>query len=821
MNHPEVNMATKRISIIFISLALVFLFLFSPTAFLSTAFSSGQSAVSIEGQTAFTSDVTNPGGVSASYLDNPGEIALNSSGGLWVADYGNNRVLEFSTLASSEPATIAIGQTSLNNNGCNAGGVSASTLCHPDGVALDSSGNLWIADYSNDRVMEFKEPFSTGESASLVLGQTSFSGDSCNAGGLSASTLCGPTYMAFDSSGNLWVLDSGNNRALEFTYPFTTGEAASKVIGQPGFGTNSCNEGGLSASSLCTENNGGISLDGSGNLWISDYSNNRILEFPVPLSTDENATVVIGQADFIQNNCGSASAFVICDPEGLAFDSLGNLWASDWKYNRVLEYQKGSGFIDNESASLVLGQAGFSGYGSSCNNPVSPTSLCDPTDVAFDLSGNLWVADSGYNRMLRYSPVFSSDEAASLIEGQTAFTSDVENPGGVSASYLETIGHSAMLAFDGSGNLWVSDNYNNRILMFSTPLANGEAASVVIGQPNFTQGSCGSASATVICYPTGLAFDAQGNLWAADWEYNRVLEFSSPFSNGEAASVVLGRASFSGYGGTCPSTSSNSLCDPQGLAFDSSQNLWVADSDNNRIVAFNSPLTTNETESTVIGQTNFANSGCNQGGISAATLCLDGDGSGIAFDSNGNLWVGDYLNNRVLEFKAPLSTGESASLVLGQTSFSGDSCNAGGLSASSLCGPTFVAFDSSGNLWVSDYGNNRLLEFTTPFSTGESASKVIGQTSFSVGSCNQNGLSASSLCDPSGMTFDSQGNLWLLDSGNNRVLGYQGPISPPPVPDFPLGNIGMLIATILAVLSYGVIRFSRRYRKNLKFILTL
>lgn len=104
-----------------------------------------------------------------------------------------------------------------------------------------------------------------------------------------------------------------------------------------------------------------------------------------------------------------------------------------------------------------------------------------------------------------------------------------------------------------------------------------------------------------------------------------------------------------------------------------------------------------------------------------------GNPTAVAFDSKGNLWAVDTSNNRVLEYKPPYIFGEAASLVIGQTSLTGttDTSSSGG-----LFGPTGIAFDPSGNLWVTDQGNNRVLEFKSPFSTGEMASVVIGHANF-------------------------------------------------------------------------------------------
>src|SRR5208283_3332687 len=129
--------------------------------------------------------------------DYNGDVAIDKSvspNRLWVADTENNRVLGWSSLAafsSHAPADVVIGQPDFTSNSCNEGGVSAASLCAPTGVAVDGAGNLYMADKSNARVLEYDHPFSSGKSAGLgadrVFGQSNnFSGEFCNGPGLNA-----------------------------------------------------------------------------------------------------------------------------------------------------------------------------------------------------------------------------------------------------------------------------------------------------------------------------------------------------------------------------------------------------------------------------------------------------------------------------------------------------------------------------------------------------------------------------------------------------------------------------------------------------------
>lgn len=300
-------------------------------------------------------------------------------------------------------------------------------------------------------------------------------------------------------------------------------------------------------------------------------------------------------------------------------------------------------------------------------------------------------------------------------------------------------------------------------------LSTGQAASLVLGQSSFTTSNT-VATPTEEDLPVAITFDSSGNLWVADQNNNRVLEYKAPFLTHEAASIGMGQSDLTSSGTATTPTGLNS---PSGLAFDPSGNLWVVDSLNSRVVEYKAPFSTGEAASVVIGQSGLTSSDftdLNSTGLSYPT--------GLAFDSTGNLWVVDFRQSRVLEYTAPLSTHKAASLVIGQTSFTTrecaftSTCNA---NSTNLFDPNAVAFDSAGNLWVSDGDNNRVLEYGAPFSTHEAASVAIGQSSFTghAAATTQTGLSA-----PEGLTFDSGHGLWVADYSNSRVLQFGGSVTP-------------------------------------------
>jgi len=372
--------------------------------------------------------------------------------------------------ANGQNASIVLGQPNLTTASRIAPIVNQSRLNTPYDVALDSSGNLWVADSANSRVLEFKPPFSNGESASIALGTSSLTSPGFLGGPPNGTVLNTPEAMAFDSSGNLWVSDTGDNRIVEFKAPFSTGENASLVLGVPNLSAESNNS---NASATDLNAPVGLAFDSSGNLWVADSLNYRVVEFNAPFFNGEAASVVLGQDNFTAKDFPNEPN---CPP--------------------------------------------------ACNTPTKAT-LNDPLDVAFDSLGNLWVADRNDYRVAEFIPPFSNGQAASLFVGGACAIFGVELG-------ADCISVDEFIAFDHSGMLWVSDTSNGRILGFSSPLSSGENATVVLGQPDFVTGpSAGILNATQsdLSLPEGIAFDSLGNLWVSDsGSLNRVLEFPASAS---------------------------------------------------------------------------------------------------------------------------------------------------------------------------------------------------------------------------------------------------------------------------------------------------
>jgi NHL repeat len=215
-------------------------------------------------------------------------------------------------------------------------------------------------------------------------------------------------------------------------------------------------------------------------------------------------------------------------------------------------------------------------------------------------------------------------------------------------------------------------------------------ADLVAGQLTFTLNMPNFTDAAGLFFPAGIALDngsSPAHLYVADQNNNRVLAWNDAesFVNGAAADLVIGQPDFvtvvppvTGGRQVCAAASSADLCFPRGVAVDSHSNLYVADTSNNRVLIYSKPFINGTVADRVLGQNgSFTSNGCNRHLITAQSLCGP---VRVALDASDRLYVSDFGNNRVLEYEAPLGGGNTANLVFGQAgSFTTGTCNKGGL----------------------------------------------------------------------------------------------------------------------------------------------
>ncbi|HKQ50555.1 MAG TPA: NHL repeat-containing protein [Phycisphaerae bacterium] len=358
--------------------------------------------------------------------------------------------------------------------------------------------------------------------------------------------------------------------------------------------------------------------------------------------------------DNVPNQGGLSLQFSLNEPYGVAISpSDGRLWVADRENHRVLSWPDPASFVNREAADIVLGQEGF--FTNLANKgmagPLADT-LNSPKTLALDAAGRLYVADTGNFRILRYDPPILSAEDAVQVFGQPDFGTALQNFNGPSD---ESIGSADGVAVDAIGNLYLADGANHRVLIFNTPAADDTVADTVLGQVNFTNNDVnaglGDPGETTFNTPVGVAVDAAGNLYVCDQGNNRVLLFTPPFVNNEEAVKVFGQPNFITELPNFGSLSATSLFGPIAAAIDPvTDRLYIADTGNHRILEYEDPVAGDTEADRVFGQIIFTTGVANKGGDTMADT-VNGP-TGVVLDDEGNLYAADRLNNRVLRYDA-------------------------------------------------------------------------------------------------------------------------------------------------------------------------
>ncbi|MCZ7611729.1 MAG: alpha/beta hydrolase-fold protein [Ignavibacterium sp.] len=311
-------------------------------------------ASGVIGQSDFTSGTS---GTTSNKLYAPSGVAVDPlTGKLFVADRYNNRVLRWGSedkMMNGSSAEVVFGQLDFNTS---TSGLSASKFNDPLRVFVDSSGNLWVSDYLNNRILKFENASSkpTGSSADVVLGQPGFT---VNSPGTSINKMKGPVGIFVDGNDRLWVTDRLNHRVLRFddASTLTNGANADFVLGQPDFNTGTS---GLSSTKMNRPM--GVYLDKEDNLWVCEDDNKRAIRFDSVSSKVNGASAdgVLGQPDFTTNLI-NYSRNGVGNLRGVYGDEAGRIYLVDESNHRVLIFNHASSQPNGAYADYVLGQSDF------------------------------------------------------------------------------------------------------------------------------------------------------------------------------------------------------------------------------------------------------------------------------------------------------------------------------------------------------------------------------------------------------------------------------------------------------------------------------
>ncbi len=361
-----------------------------------------------------------------------------------------------------------------------------------------------------------------------------------------------------------------------------------------------------------------------------------------------NANLAVGQADLMSspiNASGSGTNPFGYDSQSGVVANGTHLFVSDLNNNRVLIYNTIPS-VSSASADLVIGQSDMFAGNANQGATVSAFTLSGPRFIDTD-GTKVFIADTNNNRVLIYNTIpVGNNVSADVVIGQPDMASSSANQGNASPS-ASTLNHPESVTFDQTtGKLLITDTGNNRILIFNTvPSISSASADLVIGQPDFVTPTLGAVSGQNLSSPSAARI-IQSQLIIADTFNNRVLTFNPvPTTDYASASAVIGQfdiaSSSANQGGA---VAANTLSTPTDIIWDGTR-LLVQDSGNNRILAFPSiPTTDNALADDAIGQINLTSSSI---GTTSATL---NNPQGELSFSGTTLFVGDSNNNRVLAF---------------------------------------------------------------------------------------------------------------------------------------------------------------------------
>ncbi|HEX5762689.1 MAG TPA: S8 family serine peptidase [Solirubrobacterales bacterium] len=650
-------------------------------------------------------------------LDEPSDVAVDPEGDIWIADTGKHRILEFGTSSQHLGGELL---SEIGEQGSEGG-----EFVRPEGIAVDAEGNVWVADTGNDRIQKLtsngKYVFQVGEK------------------GVEDGQFEAPSGIVINPSGGLLVADTGNDRVQEWKYP----PLIPKVPPSP-----------LSTFGKTGAANGefkepyGAATDSKGNVWIADYTNNRIQKF-------DSAGKYLDQAGSTGSGNGQFKG-----PTDVVVDSEDNVWVSDSGNSRVQKLDSEGNYLD-QFGSFGSGAGQFKapwGLGIDDEDNVWVADILRhvvqefnaegeqvfevgsqgagegefdaPTDVAVDPEGNVWVTESFNHRVQKltsegeYLAMFGEEGTApgefknpvriAVDDDGNAWISNLGNARvqalDSNGSYLFEFGEAGAgegqfdsaygLAIDG-GSIWVTDaGSNDRVQKWG-----------YVPTPFSTFGKTGSANGE-FKEPYGAATDSKGNVWVADYTNNRIQKFDSAGKYlDQAGSIGSGNGQFKG---------------PGDVVVDSEDNVWVSDSGNNRVQKFDS-------EGNYLDQ--FGSEGAAPGKFKTPW--------GLGVDAEDNVWVADLLNHRVQKFDS--EGGYELEIGSGVASEGEGEFNT----------PTDVAVDSEGNIWVTESLNHRVQKLDPE---GEHLAML-----------GEEGTGAGEFKNPVRVAIDDEDDVWVTDLGNDRV----------------------------------------------------
>jgi hypothetical protein len=639
-------------------------------------------------------DHTDGTGTNARFF-NPSAVAVDSSGNVYVADGGDH------TIRKVTPGGVATTLAGSSGQAGSSDGSGAGALfLYPYAVAVDASGNVYVADCGNNNIRKV----TAAGSVSTLAGAVGFAGSTDGNG--TAALFNMPQGITVDSSGNVYVADTNNSTIRKVT----SGGVVSTLAGVPGQ-TGGSDGTGASARFF---NPFGLAVDAAGNIYVADYDNDTVRK----VTAAGVVSTLAGSAGSSGSGDGQGGAARFNHPAAVAVDGAGNIYVIDTSNQTVREITAGGS---------VTTIAGTPGIGGSTNGTGAAASFFYPGGIASTVGGVVYVADTG-NHSIR---AIASPGVVSTLAGSAGQKGDADGTGS-QATFEYPYGGSV----DGSGHLFVADSGNNTV----REVTSGGGATTVAGAGGIAGSSDGAGSAARFNNPSGTAVDGSGNVYVADTGNSTIRKIAP----GGSVTTFAGSAGATGTSdGVGSAARFNS---PAGVAVDTAGNVYVADTNNDTI----RKISAGGSVTTLAGVGGQTGSGDGAGGSARFN-----SPHAVAVDGSGNVYVADFFNDTIREI-SPSGTVSTIAGSAGQTGF-----RDGVGVVARFNQPYGLAVDGSGNVYVADT-YNRAIRMIAP---GGSVTTL-------------NGTQARFLY-PQGIAVTSSGTLYLSDGDNQAVLVGAAVTAPP------------------------------------------
>ncbi len=658
------------------------------------------STVAGTGEFGFSGD---GGDAKSAKLDTPYTVTLDKQGNFYIADAGNNRIRKVN--ASDGKISTVAGTGEFGAAGDN-GPATAAQFDGPEHIAFDAQGNYYIADTYNNKIRKVNaaDGIITTVAGTGVRGSTGDGGDARSA------RLGLPEGVFVDSDGSLLIADTFNDLVRRVT-------ADGKISRVAGNGLNGYSGDGVAATSTRMNCPTAILTDATGKLYISDRENHRVrVVQSVPANDTAAPSIVLTAPATGTSYTTSASPLTL---NGTASDANGVL---------LVQWFNDRGFSGTAAGTNVWAATGI---------PLL-IGLNNVTVTAYDLAGNA--------STVRLAVTFNPQQIVTTLAGNGI----TGNGGDGGAAVAAQLWLPRAVAVDARGNAYIADTQNHRIRKVApSGVITTFAGNGILG----SGGDGGPATEANLNEPRSVIADSAGNVYIGDFLNHRVRKVTP---DGKISTVAgIGEAGNRGDGDLATKAELNL---PLGLALDAQGNLYIAENGNDRVRKVNA---SDGKISTVAGsgEPGFSGDG---GPATQARLYFV---SGLAVDRQGNLYISDQGNYRIRKVNA--SDGKISTIAgTGESGYNGDNIPA---NTAQVNETRMLTLDAAGDLYLAELGNHRIRKIT--LSTGI-ITTVAGSGAAGFGG--ENGAPSTALLfGPTGVAVDAQGSIYIADSGNNRIRKVQ------------------------------------------------